>query len=155
MRARPLDVAAILTLSGCASLGPTPELPALEETVMATERAFAQTMVDRDHAAFATFLSDEAIFFSGETPIRGKAAVAADWAPFFEGSDPPFTWEPTQVQVLDSGTLALSTGPVYDPQGTVIANFNSVWRKEAPGVWRIVFDRGSPVCSCGGSPGSQ
>jgi ketosteroid isomerase-like protein len=33
---------------------------------------------------------------------------------------------------------------VRDPDGKVIGRFNSVWRQEAPGVWRVVFDKGSP-----------
>lgn len=59
---------------------------------------------------------------------------------------PPFSWEPDVVEVLESGTLALSSGPVLDPAGKLIGRFNSIWRREAPGVWRIVFDRGSEVC---------
>jgi hypothetical protein len=26
----------------------------------------------------------------------------------------------------------------------VIARFNSIWRLEAPGRWRVIFDNGSP-----------
>ena len=33
------------------------------------------------------------------------------------------------------------------PSGKVIARFNSIWRREAPGVWKVVFDKGSPVCA--------
>ena len=60
--------------------------------------------------------------------------------------DAPFSWEPEQVQVLDSGTLALSSGPVRNPEGKTVATFTSIWRLEAPGVWRIVFDKGNRVC---------
>lgn len=119
---------------------------ALQQQVMAAERAFAKTMADRDHDAFMTHLSDEAIFFNGETPIRGKAAVAAAWKPFYSDSVPPFSWEPDRVEVLESGTLALSTGPVRDPTGKVIGRFNSIWRRESSGEWHVVFDKGSPVC---------
>ena len=122
-------------------------LLAAQAEVLAAERAFARTMADRDHAAFARFLAEEAVFFSGEQATRGRAAVAASWARLYAGPTPPFSWEPDQVQVLDSGTLALSTGPVRDPSGKVIARFNSVWRREAPGVWKVVFDKGSPVCA--------
>ncbi len=101
-------------------------------------------MAERDARAFAAFVSDEAIFFGGAAPLRGKAAVAAGWARFFEGPAAPFSWQPDQVEVLDSGTLALSTGPVRDGAGKVIARFNSIWRLEAPGTWRVVFDKGSP-----------
>jgi hypothetical protein len=31
---------------------------------------------------------------------------------------------------------------VRNPAGQVIGRFHSTWRQEAPGVWRIVFDRG-------------
>ena len=60
----------------------------------------------------------------------------------------PFRWEPAQVEVLDSGALALSSGPVFDPAGTEVATFTSVWRRESPGVWRIVFDKGNAACNC-------
>ena len=49
----------------------------LEEQVLEVERAFARTMADRDHAAFAAFLSGEAVFLSGTTVRRGKEAVDA------------------------------------------------------------------------------
>lgn len=117
----------------------------LEREVADTERAFARTMADRDHAAFTDFLADEAVFFSGAAPLRGKAAVAAYWKRFYEPREAPFSWQPERVEVLDSGTLAMSTGPVFDPAGKRIASFTSVWRREAPGRWRIVFDKG---CNC-------
>ena len=85
------------------------------------------------------------MFFSGPTPLRGKAAVAAFWKRFYDKPAAPFAWQPERVQVLDSGTLALSTGPVFDAAGKRVASFTSVWRLEAPGVWRIVFDKG---CNC-------
>ena len=120
----------------------------LQKQVAATERAFARTMAERDHGAFASFLAEETVFFSGPTPLRGKPAVAAHWKRFYDAPQAPFSWEPDQVEVLDSGTLALSSGPVYDPQGKLVARFTSVWRQERPGVWRIVFDKGSDVCDC-------
>ena len=133
-------------LSGCASVPQRADLATLQRQVTDAERAFARTMAERDHAAFASHLADEAVFFSGETPLRGRDAVAADWRRFFEGPAAPFSWEPDRVEVLESGSLALSTGPVYDPAGKVIGRFNSIWRREASGQWRVVFDKGSPVC---------
>lgn len=113
--------------------------------VEAREHAFAQTMADRDFDAFLTFVSDEAIFFAGETPLRGKEAVAAAWGRFYEGPDAPFSWEPDLVEVLESGELALSTGPVRNPAGEVVARFNSIWRLDADGEWRVIFDKGCPI----------
>jgi hypothetical protein len=64
-------------LAGCAA--PAPDRAALTQQVAATERAFARTMADRDAAAFASFLADETVFFNAKGPVRGKAAVIADW----------------------------------------------------------------------------
>src|SRR5438067_13688707 len=83
----------------------------LKEEVRNTERAFAKTMADRDHAAFITFLSEETVFFSANGVMRGARQVAAGWKRFYDGVKAPFSWDPEQVEVLDSGTLALSSGP--------------------------------------------
>ena len=136
-------------LAGCAAAPPKIPLDQARREVEATERAFARTMADRDHAAFANFLAGEAIFFGGKEPLRGKAQIAAGWKKYFGPGPAPFSWEPARVEVLESGTLALSTGPVRSGDGKVIATFNSIWRREAPGVWRIVFDKGSEVCGDG------
>ena len=111
-----------------------------------TERAFAATMANRDHAAFVTFLSDEAVFFSGDSSLRGKQQVADTWKAYFEEADAPFSWEPQRVEVLDSGTLALSTGPVRNSSGELFAYFTSIWRLEENGEWKIIFDKGNRAC---------
>jgi ketosteroid isomerase-like protein len=121
--------------------------PDLREQVASTERAFARTMATRDFKAFQTFLSTEAIFFSGDHPLRGPEEVAGAWKRFFEAPGAPFSWEPEQVEVLQSGTLALSSGPVRDANGTQTGTFTSIWRLEGGGKWRIVFDRGCQVCA--------
>jgi ketosteroid isomerase-like protein len=135
-------------LAGCAAAPPAAvDKAALQAQVTATERAFARTMADRDYAAFTGFISEQAVFFSGKHVLHGKAEVAEAWKKLYDKPQAPFSWEPEQVEVLDSGDLALSTGPVRDAQGKLIANFSSIWRQEAPGVWHIVFDKGSEVCN--------
>ncbi len=129
-----------LWFANAAAAPPTPQ-----EQVFAAERAFAKSMADRDLKAFSALLSEEAIFFGSAAPHRGKDKVIAAWKDFFVESRAPFSWEPDQVEVLESGTLALSTGSVRNPDGKLIARFNSIWRLEAPGTWRIIFDKGSPL----------
>lgn len=143
MRGTTVFLTSMLALAtGCASTPQAPDRDALQRQVADTERAFAKSMADRDHAAFSSFLSGETVFFSGQDALRGKSRVAEAWKPFFEGAEPPFSWEPERVEVLDSGTLALSSGPVRDASGKQIATFTSIWRLEAPGTWRIIFDKG-------------
>ena len=120
---------------------------ALASRVRAREVAFATTMADRDHAAFATFVAEDAVFL-GQGVLRGRQAVAEGWRPFFEGPKAPFSWQPDRVEVTSSGTLAVSTGPVFDPEGKRTGTFNSTWRLEKDGEWRIVLDHGCPPCNC-------
>ncbi len=138
----------VVLLVACASTPPGIDAGQRKAQVVAAERAFAKTMADRDFAAFATFVSNEAIFYSGPEPRRGKQAVVEWWKRFYEKPEAPFSWEPESVEVLESGTLALSSGPVRDRNGKQIATFNSIWRLEAPGTWRIIFDKGEAACDC-------
>jgi ketosteroid isomerase-like protein len=121
---------------------------ALADEVRAAETAFARSMADRDFAAFAARVADEAIFFGSHGPMTGKVAVLEAWKSLYEGSKAPFSWKPEVVVVLSSGTLAHSSGPVLDPDGNRIGTFNSVWRRDVDGQWRVVFDKGCDVCNC-------
>lgn len=122
-------------------------LSEVEAQVRAAEVAFAGTMADRDFAAFAEFLSPDAVFFAGERPLRGAAAVKAAWEPFFVGEQAPFRWAPEQVVALSGGRLVYSSGPVWDPSGRLIARFNSVWQRDAEGRWRVILDKGCKACA--------
>lgn len=134
----------LTTLSVAATMAASAAPPSPRDEVWAAEVAFARSMADRDPQRFAEFVAGEAVFFSGSGVLTGKAQVLDGWASFFKAPAAPFSWAPDQVEVLASGTLALSTGPVRDPDGKVIARFNSIWRLEAGHVWRVVFDKGSP-----------
>ena len=95
-----------LLILGCVA---SPALPTHADArlqVMATETAFAKTMADRDHKAFSTFIADDAVFFAGNDPLRGKQRVIAWWARYYAAPSAPFWWEPEEVEILDSGTLA-------------------------------------------------
>ena len=120
---------------------------AFREQVIATERAFAQSMADRDQSKFSRFISAEAVFVEGSAPLRGKSRIVDAWLKYFKTPQAPFSWEPSQVEVLQSGTLALSSGPVKDPSGKPIGTFTSIWRLEAGHTWRIIFDKGNDVCN--------
>jgi len=145
-------IAAVLTvalgLPAAALAADPPGNAELAAQLRATEEAFARTMADRDHVAFVSFLAVEAVFFGRNSELRGRDAVAAAWKPLFEGAAAPFSWQPEVATVLDSGALGLTAGPVFAPDGKRIGTFNSVWRREPGGAWKIVFDRGCPDCDC-------
>ena len=104
------------------------------------ERRFAATMALRDARAFASFVSEEAVFVGddeGKRVFRGRRAVAEAWKGYFDGPAAPFSWEPETVEVLDSGKLALSTGPVRNPQGERIGGSrrSGDWSPADSGAW--------------------
>src|SRR5947209_4119461 len=108
-------LAACVAAAGCTTLpGPLVRGDLAREQVIATERAFARTMADRDLKGFGSFLAEDTVFFSGPKPLRGKQEVIGFWLRFYTQPQAPFSWEPKVVEVLDSGALALSSGPVYD-----------------------------------------
>ncbi len=143
-----LKTACLSLLIFFSAISQAADLTELKRQVSDTEKAFALTMAQRDHAAFTTFISEEAVFFSGPKVLHGKPEVAQFWKRFYETPNAPFSWEPKDVEVLASGTLAISSGPVYDANGKLVATFTSIWRLEAAHTWRIIFDKGNDVCNC-------
>lgn len=150
MRFVALALAFISSLSIGSAFGQSNE--ELAAQVRDAENAFAKTMADRDLEAFASFVAEDAFFF-GEKGLRGKKAVVDAWSKFYEDKTAPFSWRAETVEVLDTGRLAFSSGPVFDSKGIRTATFNSVWRREADGKWKVVFDKGT--CVCGEPKASQ
>jgi len=128
---------------------PAHEIQRRVAEVTAVELRFAARMAARDAAGFRRLLAPDVIFANGRQPLQGPDAVMAVWGRYFEGPQAPFAWKPDLVLVLPSGELAQSSGPVSNPEGRVIARFQSVWRRKAAGDWEIVFDQGAEVCAPG------
>ncbi len=123
----------------------------LQQQVFAAESSFATSFARRDTAAFAALIAPDAVFF-GQGAMRGKAAVVEGWRALLQQPTPPFSWKPEVVEVIESGDLAFSSGPVLDPQGRQVGTFNSIWRRQPDGRWLVVFDKGCPVCNCEPKP---
>ncbi len=138
----------LVLVHGAALPAQAPRSPLAQE-VFAAESGFAASMANRDTVAFASWLARDAVFFGGRTVARGRREVMAQWAAFFVGPAAPFSWRPEIVEVTESGTLAHSSGPVFDATGKQVSTFNSVWRKEADGRWWVVFGKG---CDCPTAP---
>src|SRR3954469_18714616 len=138
----------LLALIVCAVPGAfAADIAALTEQVRSTEIAFAKTLAERDVKAFRALIAPDVIWLADQ-PLRGPDQVLTRWQKFFDAPQPPFSWRPEIIEVQQGGTLALSTGPVLDPAGKRIGTYTSIWRRESAGVWKIIFDRGCPVCDC-------
>jgi ketosteroid isomerase-like protein len=135
---------AAIAVASAGSAAQQVNLAERQQQVRVRETAFAKSMADRDLAAFTSFISPEAVFVGVGGTTRGPIEIAAAWKRFFDGPAAPFSWRPETVEILASGALALSSGPVLDPQGQRIGTYNSTWRRDPDGVWRVVFDNGCP-----------
>ena len=127
------------------------------DSLRAAELAFAASVAAKDAEAFASFLDDEAIFASAGV-LRGREAIVQAWSVFFAEDGPELTWEPAVVEVRSDG-LGLSRGPytltAAAPDGTETTSsgqFVSIWRRQADGGWKILFDSGCPPCAAEPSP---
>mgnify|MGYP001812666606 FL=1 len=123
------------------------------DDVRCREIGFSQSVENRDMQAFRSFIDADARFVANDIR-RGVDAVAEAWAIFFTDSGPTIKWRPEVIEVLENNTLALSRGPYrvvsHDADGIMVESwgtFNSVWRVNDDGQWRVVFDAGSPAAS--------
>jgi ketosteroid isomerase-like protein len=140
-------LAAILLLCAASAAAAADDLETLTRQVRATEIAFAKTLADRDVKKFLSMIAPDVIWLADQ-PLRGPAQVLTRWQKYFDAAQAPFSWSPEIVEVQESGKLALSSGPVVDAAGKRVGTYTSIWRREASGEWRIVFDRGCPSCDC-------
>jgi ketosteroid isomerase-like protein len=127
----------------------TPAIADVTDDVRCQEIAFSRSVEMQDMSAFRSLIDNDARFVSGSVQ-RGVENVAAAWSVFFSDDGPRIKWRPQIVEVLADGTLALSRGPYQmiteSPEGEVTEHwgtFNSVWRKQNDGSWKIVFDAGN------------
>jgi ketosteroid isomerase-like protein len=137
----------------CAALTPEAgKLQALVLEVSDVEREFAATMARRDLKAFGEFVSQDAVFRDGKDLLLGREAVLASWKEYFQQGPAPFSWEPDRVTVDRTGSEALSSGPVRNPDGRIIGRFTTIWRKETANDgsarWRAIVDQGVPLLEC-------
>lgn len=119
------------------------------DEVRCREIGFSLAAEARDGERFVSFVDQDARFV-GVNVSRGPDEIGAAWAVFFDPDGPEIKWRPQYVEVLEDGALALSRGPyrliTRDDQGKESEHwgtFNSVWRLNSDGVWRVVFDAGS------------
>ena len=122
----------------------------IEEEVRCREVGFAKALAAKDIEAFKSHIDADARFF-GNAIRRKPDGIAHAWRNYFKEDGPSIVWRPQYTEVLDSGTLAMTRGPyryrdtnddgsLYESWG----HFNSVWRLNDDGVWRVVFDAGDP-----------
>jgi len=118
------------------------------QDVVCAEVGFSRSVEKRDFDSFIAFLDPEARFVTGAVS-RGPEEIGRGWSGFFEQDGPRIRWRPAIVEVVANGTLAISRGPY---RLTTVGEdgelqhawgiFNSTWRLDSAGEWRVLFDAG-------------
>ena len=147
MKSLLLPILTVLSLSSAATAGD------IAEEVRCREVGFSKAAENQDLAAFRSFIDADARF-AGTSVLRGVDQIAEAWTVFFQDDGPTIKWRPRIVEVLNDGKLALSRGPYRvlsrDAEGNLVeewGTFNSVWRLNDDGKWRVVFDAGNEAAS--------
>ena len=135
------------------ALATSPAAADVADEVRCREVAFSQAAEEQDLSAFKSFIDADARFV-GSSVLRGVEQIGEAWIVFFQEDGPTIMWRPQIVEVLRDGELALSRGPYRvlsrDPEGNLVeewGTFNSVWRLNDDGEWRVVFDAGNEAAS--------
>jgi len=150
-------VLGLLAAGGAASA--QADRTATTEAVRQAELAFAASVAANEPEKFASMIDEDAVFV-GAAVTRGRAAIVESWKAFFGPERPEFVWKPEIVELSGDGTLGMTRGPWtmkgQGPDGKPFERsgvFNSIWRRQPDGSWKIVFDMGCPgcpVCAAGG-----
>lgn len=105
-----------------------------------TEYEFAAAAAAHgQRTAFLEYLAADAVTFA-PAPVNGREVTAS--RPDRTGL---LQWYPEFATVASSGDLGLSTGPwtiQSEGQPDTHGHFVTLWRKQADGTWRAVFDSG-------------
>lgn len=121
-----------------------------EKTVlMETDRAFSKLSVEKGmYEAFDSYMADDATMYrNGSNPFVGREAIRPLLPKGNDGG--VLKWEPTFADVAASGDLGYTLGKyefiMPDSAGNPASSFGfyiSVWKKQADGKWKWVFDSG-------------
>ena len=120
------------------------DLEKVKQSILDTDKEFCQMALEEGvPAAFTAYADEQAVIYRDKNhPIEGRTSIEKAYAASSGGS---LSWDPTFVEVAASGDLGYTLGNwVYTaPDSTVSKGFYiSIWKKQADGKWKYVFDSG-------------
>ncbi len=118
--------------------------------LLQADRDFNQAVAERGVEGWMSCMADDAVLLRAQ-PVVGKDAIRKTMEPSFTTPGFKLTWVPTSGQLFKGGDLGYTTGR-YEAQRkdasgkTVITHgtYLTVWKKQADGSWKVVWDGGSP-----------
>lgn len=113
------------------------------ESLVQAERNFAATVRSQGvGSGFLSVLDSSAVVFQ-PGPVNGREVYGG-----VSASPAVLAWQPVYAEIAASGDLGYTTGPwKYFPDSeatepVATGQYNSVWRWDSTGVWRLMLDIG-------------
>ena len=115
--------------------------------IMAVEMAFVKMAGEEGlPKAFLHFAAEDAVLKRGKSLIKGTKEITQYFIKH-PSSYEKFVWKPEFIDVSASGDLGYTYGPYQyeyiDKEGKLIKGqgvFHTVWKRQANGQWRYVWD---------------
>ena len=134
----------ILALIACNSTPTNKSKQAAEEITQADKNMSLLAAKEGFNKALLTYADDSVVKpQDGELPVSGKAALEK------YGRDKPDTknlsWEPFKAEASASGELGYTFGnwKMVMKDTTLYGNYCTIWKKQADGKWKFIFDAGN------------
>jgi ketosteroid isomerase-like protein len=125
--------------------------PASATALEDADRAFAADSATRGAEAWAAvFAPDGVIWRRGQPPAVGPQAIGESMQRAFADPEILLAWEPVGGVLAPAGDMGFTVGcyqlvrrkpglsPVREESGTYV----TIWRRQADGSWKVVFDTG-------------
>jgi uncharacterized protein (TIGR02246 family) len=118
-----------------------------EAAIRKLDAEWSQAAQDKDLDRVITFYAtDGSVVWPGDPAAKGQAGIRARWEAAYKSTPELYLrFEPTHIEISDSGDLASDFGVVYfapnpKPDDTDnIAKYLVVWQKQN-GTWKVLYD---------------
>jgi ketosteroid isomerase-like protein len=126
---------------------PAVNRPEEEKAVREADIAWAAAAAKKDVDATAAFMTDDGATLAPNAPIaKGMDAVKKTWAGMLGLKDMAISWQPTTIEVAESGEMAYALGTYQlsftDPTAGKVEDkgkYLEVWKKVG-GKWKCHLD---------------
>lgn len=135
---------------------PAPPNPAdVRASLIAADQAFAAATATKGLEGWMGAFDTTAIQMEPDVPFTpGLGAIRAAMDPAFADTSWRLTWVPTMAFASEAGDLGYTLGTWqstrYNDAGrgqVTTGKYVTIWRKQADGGWKVVFDGGNPDTS--------
>lgn len=141
----------VLLLSASGVARAEPAAADERQPLLQADRDFDQATAEKGIEGWVAYFAENGSMLPEKgAPISGHEAIRQAMGPAFANPDFSLRWQPTRAEILIPGMLGYTVGrferKTKNPEGKTVrvrGTYFSVWKKQADGSWKIVFDTGS------------